>query len=42
MDELVASGRELKKYAVQVRSTVERREADWWRRVVGDYGSAAV
>jgi len=41
MDELVAIGRELKKYAVQVRSTVERREAEWWRRIVGDYGSAA-
>ena len=42
MGELVAAGRELEQYAATVRSIVERREADWWRRIVGDYGSAGV
>ena len=29
--------RKLNDYAAEVQDTVERREADWWSRVIGDY-----
>ena len=41
MSELLANGRELSGYAAQVQNTVERREAEWWRRIVGDVSAAA-
>ena len=41
MGTLLANGRELAEYAAQVQNTVERREAEWWRRIVGDVTAAA-
>jgi EAL domain-containing protein (putative c-di-GMP-specific phosphodiesterase class I) len=41
MSGLLANGRELSGYAAQVQNTVERREAEWWRRIVGDASAAA-
>ena len=38
MTALLAS-RKLTEYAAEVQNTVERREAEWWGRVVGDYAA---
>jgi hypothetical protein len=32
--------RKLTEYAAEVQNTVERREAEWWGRVVGDYSAS--
>jgi EAL domain-containing protein (putative c-di-GMP-specific phosphodiesterase class I) len=39
MTALLAS-RKLTAYAAEVQNTVERREAEWWGRVVGDYSAS--
>lgn len=41
MTVLLRHGRELSRYAREVRSTRERREADWWKRALGGEASAA-
>ena len=41
LEEMTAllESRKLKDYAAEVQDTVERREADWWSRVMGEYDS---
>jgi len=38
---MLLAGHRLTDYAAEVQNTVERRESEWWERVVGSYGSAA-
>ena len=41
MNELLAGGRELEEYASHVQGIVERRDAEWWRRIFGNHSAAA-
>jgi diguanylate cyclase (GGDEF)-like protein/PAS domain S-box-containing protein len=38
---LLASGRELAAYASEVQNTLERREAEWWKRALGGVSPVA-